>query len=153
MSHSLKRCSKCRQEKSCRSFHLDASRKGGRDHRCKACRKGRVFSPKHKVSARANHFQRLYGLSLAERDFRIAEQAGVCAICKGPPRDGQSLHMDHDHKTGSCRRFLCSNCNRGLGLFRDNPELLEAAARYLREPSRFIDSRKLLEVPLLPPSE
>lgn len=27
--------------------------------------------------------------------------------------------------------LLCDNCNRGLGYFRDNPEVLKAAIKYL----------------------
>ncbi len=49
-------------------------------------------------------------------------------------------HVDHDHSCcptkkrscGSCtRELLCRLCNLGLGYFRDNIELLEAAQRYL----------------------
>jgi hypothetical protein len=29
------------------------------------------------------------------------------------------------------RDLLCGNCNRGLGLFKENPSLLTAAAWYL----------------------
>ena len=31
------------------------------------------------------------------------------------------------------RALLCDACNKGLGHFRDNPELLEVAAGYLRK--------------------
>lgn len=41
-------------------------------------------------------------------------------------------HLDHCHITGKIRGFLCSNCNTGLGLFKDNINLLESAIKYLR---------------------
>lgn len=50
-----------------------------------------------------------------------------CGICGG---EGQVL--DHKHGEGTWRGVLCYKHNTGLGLFNDDPELLEAAANYLR---------------------
>lgn len=60
-------------------------------------------------------------------------QGGGCAICGALVADKthKLLALDHDHKTGKTRGLLCTNCNLGLGKFQDDPELLEAAARYL----------------------
>ena len=55
----------------------------------------------------------------------------VCELCGYPSVDGKALHLDHCHATGVFRGWLCTNCNRGLGHFRDNPELLRKAASYL----------------------
>ena len=43
------------------------------------------------------------------------------------------LHYDHDHASGEFRGWLCGNCNRALGLFRDNPLLLAAAIRWVEQ--------------------
>lgn len=74
---------------------------------------------------RANAIRRQYGLTVEEYETRIA--AG-CAICGN---HGPKMAMDHDHGTGKTRDALCSHCNMSLGLMRDNPELLRAAAAYL----------------------
>jgi hypothetical protein len=41
------------------------------------------------------------------------------------------LHIDHCHITGKIRGLLCHLCNRGIGLFRERSDLLQAAIKYL----------------------
>jgi hypothetical protein len=55
------------------------------------------------------------------------QRIDACEICGRI----DSLHCDHDHGTGEHRGWLCNNCNAGLGMFADSPELLKAAAQYL----------------------
>jgi hypothetical protein len=75
-----------------------------------------------------------YGITLDEYEGMLARQGGHCAICPStlPGRSGRKyLYVDHCHDTGRVRGLLCGNCNDGVGRFRDNPELLRAAIRYL----------------------
>lgn len=55
----------------------------------------------------------------------------VCAICKRRPNT--RLNIDHDHVTGDIRGLLCPNCNRAIGLFRDDPGIMRHAAEYIEK--------------------
>jgi hypothetical protein len=82
------------------------------------------------------YYRRTYGLSADEVDAMLASQGGGCAICGRLPDRLGSLHLDHDHATGTLRGLLCVDCNHGLGKFRDDVELLAAAIEYLRRTRR-----------------
>jgi hypothetical protein len=57
-------------------------------------------------------------------------QGGVCGICLNPDPKGL-LCVDHNHATGKTRGLLCHKCNRGLGCFEDDVNLLLQAVNYL----------------------
>lgn len=61
----------------------------------------------------------------------MAIQNNRCAVC-----DSLFIatpHADHIHVEPPVpRALLCSNCNLGIGMFKENPSLMEAAARYVR---------------------
>lgn len=79
-----------------------------------------------------------YGLTAEEYDRLFVKQNGRCAICKrtspgsARARSNMSFCVDHDHLTGHVRGLLCSPCNRAIGMLKDDPDVLEAAARYIR---------------------
>jgi hypothetical protein len=82
---------------------------------------------------------KLFGMTAEDYDQMFEAQGGVCAICKKPEclptRWGSfssRLPIDHDHQTGRVRGLLCHSCNKALGLFKDSPDVLQAAADYLR---------------------
>jgi hypothetical protein len=76
-----------------------------------------------------------YGITLAQYNAMLAAQNGGCAICAGVDTK-RRLAVDHDHATGVVRGILCENCNRGIGLFKDNPERLRRAVDYLVQSQR-----------------
>jgi hypothetical protein len=66
----------------------------------------------------------------------VAEQNGVCAICREPETKvlyGRTckLAIDHDHTTGKVRGLVCSRCNSILGMAQDDAALLLNALGYL----------------------
>jgi Recombination endonuclease VII len=62
------------------------------------------------------------------------QQDNRCAICSHESSAPGDLIIDHDHQTGRVRGLLCSNCNSGLGFFRDNSAALLQAVAYLKPP-------------------
>jgi hypothetical protein len=73
-----------------------------------------------------------YGITLAQYNSMLEAQNYTCAICgNGDEVEGRRLAIDHCHTTGKVRGLLCGKCNRGLGLFYDNQELLSNAIKYL----------------------
>lgn len=76
---------------------------------------------------------RLYGMSDDDYMAFYDAQNGRCRACLVAfDDDVYGMCVDHDHSTGIVRGLLCSPCNVGLGMFGDDPERLERAARYLR---------------------
>jgi len=73
---------------------------------------------------------RMYGKLPASMRDALLKGTAECEIC-GVPLNCRTAKRDHCHKTGVVRGFLCNSCNAGLGLFRDQVELLIAAVQYL----------------------
>lgn len=91
------------------------------------------YRKKPEIRLRADLKQR-YDMSLEDFKRLLAEQNGVCAIC-GQPETGSfsRLSVDHDHRDNSIRGLLCAACNAGIGRLKDDPNLVERAAAYLRK--------------------
>jgi len=89
---------------------------------------------------RERHAQRRYGLSLEEIRAGVALQGGVCCLCRRPL---DRVVVDHCHRTGKVRGFVCYRCNTGLGLFDDDPLLIRRALEHLLK-DRFFDGSSVL---------
>jgi hypothetical protein len=93
----------------------------------------RAANPEYHKSA---FLKRRYGIDHHRYNEMLAAQNGCCGIC-GKTESNEiggkviSLAVDHDHQTGAIRALLCSACNTALGLFNDDPDLLDAAKQYL----------------------
>tara|TARA_R110002020_G_scaffold216534_1_gene424309 strand:- start:40 stop:519 length:480 start_codon:yes stop_codon:yes gene_type:complete len=73
-----------------------------------------------------------YNITLKERDFMLKKQNNKCKICN-TKFSKVKPNIDHCHTTNKVRGILCTMCNMGLGLFKDNTENLTNAITYLKE--------------------
>lgn len=143
ISDTHKECSLCGVIKLHSEFHKDSGSKRNRGlaYYCKVCanQKSRIWhslnisKPETKNKKRNSWIKRAHGLSLQEYTEKLKAQGSTCAICGVElSTSGHNTHLDHCHKTGQLRAFLCTNCNRGLGHFQDSIENLQAAIKYLQ---------------------
>ena len=87
--------------------------------------------------------KRNYGISLKEYSEKLEAQNHKCAICRVELSNGGGLtHLDHNHTTGEIRAILCTNCNRGLGHFKESIENLKSAIIYLDTHNSSVDRIK-----------
>ena len=89
------------------------------------------YYQKNKDIFHHKYLMRTYGITKEAYDTMMTLQNGVCAICEGRYDDKKKLAIDHCHDTGTIRGLLCNKCNRGLGMFEDDPTLLNKAVEYL----------------------
>lgn len=97
--------------------------------------KNRVWTEEEKAAnnlrSRKRYILSNYGMTYD--DYLEFVSSGVCEICgKNEEENGRVLSVDHCHSSNQVRGLLCDDCNKGLGMFRDNPELLEKAQNYLK---------------------
>lgn len=157
VSHKL--CSKCKLDKPAQDFNKSKRASTGLQSWCKQCHKDSQATPERKVVAaryakarwadprgreklqvlnRKWAVQR-HGISVAEYNGLLDKQGGTCAVCGNPCPSGRNLAVDHDHSCcpgyhscGKCvRGLLCCNCNRAIGLLKDDPKLALAVVDYL----------------------
>jgi len=70
------------------------------------------------------------------------QQGGICIVCgcaiqTQKNEGGNAAAVDHDHNTGKVRGLLCTKCNMGIGLFKEDSGLLRKAANYLEKSTSF----------------
>tara|TARA_B110000503_G_scaffold127351_2_gene196989 strand:+ start:733 stop:1053 length:321 start_codon:yes stop_codon:yes gene_type:complete len=90
-------------------------------------------TPEYKKYQRECFDRCRYNLEPDHKQAILDRQHGGCAVCeyKFGQKTGD-MHVDHDHTSGAVRGLLCDLCNRGLGYFKDNPKVLEQAAKYIK---------------------
>lgn len=140
----VKTCNTCHIEKANKYFGVNNAMPDNLSNKCKQCtsvarRKNRDDNPEvYKKQWQRNKYSKpeyaenrrllaAYGITSIVKNFLIRKTNGSCEICG----DNTKLVVDHDHDNSFVRGMLCSKCNRGIGHFDDNIELLQKAIDYL----------------------
>lgn len=137
-----KQCSKCKEIKNKSEFHKRTGRPRGVQSVCKVCKSW--IKPKNPIFPEENReyfIKHKYKVDSKYIDFLFASQEHKCAICKTTESKGRwgSFHIDHNHSTGKVRGLLCHACNTGIGLMKENIEILKEAVRYLEDDTKGVD--------------
>lgn len=155
----FKTCFCCNKEKSISDFYKNNQTKDGFSCYCKnyESKKQKIMREKHKEKRKQsakiyyqktkkehkirnikNHLKIRYNITIEEYQALLIKQNFCCAICgeketrKNSSGNGISaLSVDHNHKTDKVRGLLCQTCNTGVGMFKDNVDLLYKAVDYL----------------------
>lgn len=112
-----------------RAVHPEEKRQNGRKYARK---------PEVRAARSAQQLWAKYGLTPETFEAKLAAQGGQCPFCL-PGAEVPKWDVDHDHACcptsdtcGQCLRdILCHTHNIGLGYWRDDPDLLRAAADYI----------------------
>ena len=125
--HSIKngsetrKCHKCKKEKPLDLFRL-RDRGASRRTECKSCENG--------LKRQSLYLRKV--TPPPPEDY-------ICPIClkneeevkgRGGKNNG-SWVLDHDHRTGEFRGYLCYSCNRNIGGFGDSIDRMLRAIKYL----------------------
>jgi hypothetical protein len=65
-----------------------------------------------------------------EADCPPRPDGGRCQCCNARIRSKRGFHLDHCHRTGAFRGWVCNTCNTGVGMA-DDIELLEKRLIFL----------------------
>lgn len=123
-------CQHCKVEKPLSNYYSHKSKKNGKQYRNKTCIEC------YKVKSKNQRNIRKYGLTALQVEKMIERQRMRCFICERTFNRKKRMSLpavDHCHTSGRVRGILCGFCNTGLGMFKDNPDVLEKAAQYIRE--------------------
>jgi hypothetical protein len=113
------------------------NKKYAQRHKSEVNKHNRKSYYKHKDERRTYYIEKTYGINKKDFDRLMVLQNNRCGICKILIEAGNHKScIDHDHKTGKVRGLLCSNCNLGIGYFKEDILVLESSINYLKGESK-----------------
>ena len=94
-----------------------------------SCKKWSKNNPDKK---RNNYLKTKYCITLDEYNNMFIEQEGNCKTCGSHQTELKTrLCVDHNHTNGEIRGLLCDNCNKSIGLLKEDIKTLENIIKYL----------------------
>ena len=116
-------CNRCQQTKPITEFYKASWCKDGYRPTCNACR-------------REDHLKNNYNVDSAWYDEHSKNGCELCGLTQykssGASSNRKWLNVDHNHTTGKARGVLCSDCNRALGKYFEDPEMHSKIMEYLK---------------------
>jgi ribosomal protein L40E len=85
--------------------------------------------PSGLTNSKVYGIKKRYRLTEVEYLQLVESQNNQCKICRSVLT--KEVIVDHNHITGKIRGLLCRKCNFALGLFKDDPAILQRAHDYL----------------------
>lgn len=160
MDEILKKCASCKEEKLLSEFYPDKKYKYCVSSICKKCSSNKSLKyyhenkiqnqkkyntriaklrkenpEKYRMTVRLSVYKKL-GLIITKEEYEelCKKQNYKCAICNGEAKGfKKNLCLDHDHNTLQIRGLLCDKCNKALGHFQDNIDIITNALNYLKK--------------------
>ena len=137
----VKVCSKCGIPKTHNDYDKRTASKDGLTARCKQCLRTKALKSRNDNPdlTRSKNLKHRFNISIEQYNKMFLQQRGKCAICHKAETAGDKngnvkwLSIDHNHKTNDIRGLLCNGCNTGIGLLKDNIDVLHSAIKYLTE--------------------
>lgn len=106
------------------------------------------------VAGKHSYLKKTYGIGIVQAEYILEQQKGKCAICSAEINLFAKMWLggvavDHDHKTGKVRGFLCHACNIAIGLLKDQEDRLNSAQFYLAKNSAKIGKHVEIFYPII----
>ena len=148
-----KTCTTCEITKDLDEFYNHRRFKDGKKNQCKDCENtagrlrykkkisgGETSIKNNRLTNRAGHLKRVFGITLNQYDELLERQNGCCAVCgKHESEFHKRFSVDHAHAeskwvpAGMIRGLLCFSCNHlVIGRYTD-ADIFNKASDYLRQ--------------------
>lgn len=103
-----KTCTQCKEELPRTAFSINLNETDKLASYCKECR---ALQQNHRLAAQFKYKFKSDNVNGTVLRAMKKEQKNRCVLCD---KRSKRLHLDHDHKTGKIRGYICAFCNRTL---------------------------------------